>query len=406
MKKLEQNRLSFLILLFGTFIDWMSFGIVYPIFAPMIYSPDLHFFAVDTSSVVRGIWLGVLLAAAPLSQFFSATILGSTSDEKGRKPLLVFSSSTILFGYFLSALGVWKQSLLFLLLGRIITGFGAGNVGVINSSVADLSRSDNKTRNFALVTMSNGIGFTLGPFFGGYISAWKGFDATFVFAGILTLIDLLLLIFVYMETFKGRRESRLSVSDQLKEIGRFAFFPKTRVFLLSFFIFCVAFSYYWQFIPVTWIEYYALHNWQVANFYAYGSFFFVITSAFFVKPIARRIKSEDTLLVGWLFLGCAILLLYRTWIGLYWVAVPIQQFLLALILPTATSMLSSSVNKNRQGTALGIFQSLQSLAYGLTPLLGGALVGWSYNSPVYLGGAVMLLAYYIFYRGYYLKKRI
>lgn len=45
-----------------------------------------------------------------------------------------------------------------------------------------------------------------------------------------------------------------------------------------------------------------------------------------------------------------------------------------------------------QGEALGIFQSVQAMAWLLAPLLSGALLNLHITMPIYVGGATVLLA--------------
>ena len=124
LTKSDSKRFSLFILLLTNFLDWMSIGLVYPMFSSMIFDSGTQFFPIGTSEVVRGTWLGILLSAAPLAQFFSSPIVGTLSDQKGRKPLLKNTLLIIIMGYFLCAMGVWAESLLLLFGGRLIVGAG------------------------------------------------------------------------------------------------------------------------------------------------------------------------------------------------------------------------------------------------------------------------------------------
>ena len=73
------------ILLFVTFIDFMGFGLVYPIFSKVFFDQNLPFLPFETSSEMRGFWLGLLYALMPLMQFISSPIWGAISDNRGRK---------------------------------------------------------------------------------------------------------------------------------------------------------------------------------------------------------------------------------------------------------------------------------------------------------------------------------
>ncbi len=166
--KASSHKFSLFVLLLTTCLDWMSIGLVYPMFSSMIFHPGAHFFSSATSDVVKGGWLGVLLSSGPLAQFFSAPIAGTLSDQRGRKLLLKNTLLIIIAGYLLCAFGVWLESLVLLLIGRTIVGIGTGNTAVVYAAIADISRPEQKTKHFGLASMASGIGFTLGPFSRGH----------------------------------------------------------------------------------------------------------------------------------------------------------------------------------------------------------------------------------------------
>lgn len=375
----------------------MSYGLVYPIFAASIFHQDPIFLSLAPTAL-RGFWLGVLLAASPLAQFLSAPAIGALSDKTGRKPILQISSLLIIFGYLLSGLGVWKQSLFFLILGRVVTGVGAGNIAVINSSMADMSSPSAKARNFAWITMSNGLGFAVGPWVGGKLSV-GGFDVPFMFAAILTAINFFLITFLFSETHH-KKQVQTSLGSQLNLLTSSAVFRKFRLLFSAFFIFCFGWSFYWEFIPVTWIKDYGLNVSQIGDFYAYGSVFYVLSSGLLIRPFLKKFTGIPLLSIALAALGFFLLPLLHAKMGLYWIFIPVQQFLIALIFPIGTALVSNQTSASEQGKALGAFQALQSFAFASTPFLGGALLDLSYNVPLILSGSAMFLSCLVLLIGY------
>ncbi len=391
-------KLSFFTLCFAAFLDWLSYGLVYPFFAVLIFRHD-SVFLVSASDASRGFWLGVLIAASPLGQLFASPVLGTLSDKIGRKITLQVTCLVIVLGYFLSAVGLLEKSLFLLIFGRVVTGIGAGNISVINSSAADLSHPDQKAKNFALITMANGIGFTAGPFIGGKL-ATLGFNAPFIAAGLLSLVAFFFFTFLFTETNSKREDSGTSFLSRLRRSVNLSSFGKFRVLFPAFFIFCFGWSFYWEFIPVTWIKVYGLDVSHIGNFYAYGSAFYVLSCGLFIRPILKKFKSMPILIWASAALGICFALLLHANVKMYWVLIPIQQFLIALIFPVGTAIVSNAVAKNRQGEALGTFQSLQSFAFAITPFLGGTLLNLSFNIPLILGGIAMFSACLIVSIGY------
>ncbi len=390
--KARSRSFSLFILLLTIFLDWMSIGLVYPMFSSMIFHQEAHFFPLGTSDVVRGTWLGILLAAGPLAQFFSSPIVGTLSDQKGRKPLLKHTLLIIILGYFLSALGVWAESLPFLLLGRLIVGAGTGNAAAVYAAVADISKPEEKAKHFGLTSMSSGIGFTLGPFLGGTLSSW-GFATPFLCALAFSLINLILLIFWFPETHHVRRNVQLSLALGLKNLKKAFHVSTLRTLFLSFFFFCAGWSFYWEFIPATWLQEYHLTPSQVGNFYAYGAAFYALSSGLLIRPIVNRFPPLAIFFTALVLLALTIFpLLFHSNVAIFWGYIPIQHFLAALVFPTGTTIISNSVKEDAQGEIMGILQSVDSFAFGLSPLLAGAFLGLSIHAPILIAGGFMLLA--------------
>ena len=390
--KINGNRLPFFILLLTIFLDWMSIGLVYPMFSSMIFHEGEHFFPVETTSIVRGTWLGILLASGPLAQFLSSPIVGALSDQKGRKPLLKNGLLIMIGGYFLCAMGVWAKSLALLLIGRLIVGVGTGNAAVVFAAIADLSSPQQKAKNFGLASMACGIGFALGPFLGGILSRF-GFATPFLFAMASSVINSVLVIFWVAETHHVRKAAQWSLTLGLKNLKKAFQVPNLRTLFLSFFFFCVAWSFYWEFIPVTWLQEYRLNPSQVSNFYAYGAAFYALSSGLLIRPFVSRFQPLPIFFVALVMSGLMIFpLLFHTNVNVFWIYIPIQQFLAALVFPTGTTIVSNSVEEDSQGEVMGILQSVDSFAFASSPLLAGVFVGLSTATPIIIAGSFMFLA--------------
>ena len=393
-----QKKLILFILLLVVFIDYMGIGLVYPMFSSMLFHRDITLLSPEASDAVRGFWLGILLALMPLSQFFSSPIIGTLSDQKGRKPLLKISLAIGVLGYLIAMLAVWMESLALLLISRIVVGIAAGSAAVVGASLADLSQPEEKAKNFGLLSMACGIGFTVGPFFGGKLSetgflGFGGYDKPFLFAGILNFLNLLLLLYFFKETHHVRSEVKLSIVQGLGNLRKAFKLPGIRVLFSCVFIFCFGFSFYWEFIPVTWINVYNMSISQIGNFYAYAAAFYALSCGLLIRPIVNRVRPPAVLFYSLMLLGFYIfVLLIHPPENYLWGYLPLQHFLLALLFPTASAMVSNWVKEGAQGEMMGILQSVQAGAFALSPLLSGALVGWNYDMPIIVGGCAMFLA--------------
>ncbi len=391
-----------LVLGLAAFLNWMNYGLVYPIFATSIFHENAIFLG-DSSNVVRGFWLGVVLAACPIAQFLSSSPLGQFSDRTGRKPLMQGTTLLIFIGALISAFGVYAISLSFLILGRIVTGIGAGNVGVINSAVADFSSKSQKTKNYGLIAMANGIGFAIGPFVGGKLSVY-GYEIPFILAALFTLLNFFLITFFLPETLKEKETGHKTIAVRLRHLWGAVIDDKFRVIFSAFFVFCFGWSFYWEFIPVTWIKNYNQDASGIGNFYAFGSLIYIISSGLLIRPIVKKFKALPILFFALIALGLFLSFLIHARLEAYWPNIVIQQFLIALIFPVGTTVVSNLASPSSQGETLGVFQALQAFAFAITPFLGGVLLHFTYFIPLMLGGASMFLACLILLAGY--KKAV
>jgi MFS transporter, DHA1 family, tetracycline resistance protein len=257
--------------------------------------------------------------------------------------------------------------------------------------------------------MSGGIGFTIGPFLGGALCTWS-FATPFLFAMICSAINLILVIFWFSETHHIRRKVQLSLILGLKNLKKAFEVPSLGSLFLCFFFFCVGWSFYWEFIPVTWIQQYGLIPSQIGNFFAYGAAFYALSSGLLIRPIVSKFKPLPVLFVALFLLTFAIFpLLLHSNINIFWIYIPIQQFLIALVFPTTATIISNSVKEDSQGEIMGVLQSVDSFAFGVSPLLAGVFVGFSTQAPIIVSGTSVLLASLILlgsYRNKLFKKSI
>lgn len=409
--RLFQKKISLLIVLLTIFIDWMGIGLVYPMFSSMFFHREFQIVPLETSNAVRGLWLGILLSAMPITQFFISPLAGSMSDQKGRKPILKITLLIGVAGYLVAALAIYLQTLVLLLLSRIIIGIAAGSAAVVSAAVADLSTPEEKAKHFGWLSMVCGVGFTIGPFLGGKLSdpsfiSWGGFALPFLFSGSLTLLNWLLVVSIFRETHKGSAErAGFSVLSGVRNLKKALHLPVIRSLYLAIFMFCFGWTFYWEFIPVNWIGLYRLGTSEVSNFYAYAAGFYAAACAFLIGPVMKRFEPFKVLSFSLVLVGLYILLSLvhfpRSWL---WVYLPPQQCLLALIFPTAAALISNRSSQEIQGEAMGILQSVQAAAFAFSPLLSGAFVGLNIDMPIIVGGIAFLLAALILYKNKFITR--
>ncbi len=400
MKKIQKYAALFSILLMF-FMDVISIGLAYPIFSSMFFCPDCHVLAAGTSQAIRGIWLGIILALVPIGQFFSAPVLGTFSDRIGRKKLLLTTIALGSIGYFVAVCGVWLEQVLLLAFSRIVIGIATGNQAIGSAVIADISEPEEKTKNFGLLHMAGGFGFTVGPFLGGILSKFSfgslsGYAIPFACAGMLTIINLVLVALLYQETHKPIQQQQDVLSFGLRNIKRAWRMPGLSLLFVAIFVYNFGWSFYWDFIPVNWIALFKFDASGVYNRYALGALVYALSSGILIRPFIARFKSQTLLFYG--LIGGALCIgvpLFYATPNIYWILIPLQQYAISLIFPVAAALVSNKSSAESQGEMMGIFESVQSFAMILCPIVAGVLIGISLQMPLIVGTLGLLLAAYI-----------
>jgi DHA1 family tetracycline resistance protein-like MFS transporter len=388
----RSKTLSLWLVLLIVFLDWMGIGLVYPMFSAMLFEPECPFLACGASNAERGFYLGVLLASMSVAQFFSGPILGALSDQKGRKPIFIYSLSLGVVAYLCCMGAVWIESLSALIFSRILIGIAAGNAAAVSAAIADLSDEESKAKNFGLYSMAFGVGFTIGPYLGGVFSG-SGFYVPFLIAAFACFLNLILIIAFYRETNHNLKKQALCFSAGLRNLKKAFLIPKLRSIFLAVLLFCFGWSFYYEFLPVTWISDFQFDAKQIGFFFAYGAGWYALSSGYLIRPLVNRFRPQAIFFYALCLLGVFLLSTFFgrsvLWI---WLGFPVSNFLASLLFPTSTTMVSNWAGKDAQGETLGILQSVQSAAFAFSPLAAGALLGESPHMPMILGGLTMLLA--------------
>lgn len=407
----QKSEMSFYIVLLIAFIDHMGIGLVYPLFAALLFDPSAEILSPDTSLATRGLVLGVLIALTPFAQFFSSPLLGSLSDSQGRKKILMLSITIGIISYTLAIFGIMLKSLALLFFYRFLQGISDGSVAVAQAALVDMSTKENKPRRFSLFQMALGAGFTMGPFIGGKLSdptvaLWCNYAAPFYFSGILCLINLVLVVWRFSETNIQKRLVEFKILDSLHNIGRALGWKELRIMFLATFIFTFGWSFFIEFIPIFLMDKHNFTSSHIGNFFAVVGISYAVSSGLFTTPLLKKWSTHKIFSISLLVAGIYLPLLLIIENSLYlWLYIPFLLFLLALIYPAGTTLVSDSAPKDQQGEALGIFGSVNAFAMMTSPFAAGSLVAGYPSLAVWGGSAAMIGAGCVYLIGSWQRRR-
>lgn len=385
------------------FIDLLGIGIIIPIFAPLIIENQQGMMPAGMPESTRNIIYGLLTATFPFFQFFGAPILGSLADKHGRKKILQISLIGTFIGYIIFALSIHFNILWLLFVARAIPGFMGGNISIVTAALADISKPQDRAKNFGLIGMAFGLGFVIGPAIGGILSdtskvSWFDFSTPLWFTALLTLVNIFYVNKQFPETFKSGVAAKLTLMAGINNIRRAIGMVNMRVILLTLFLQAFAFSFFMQFNQVFLIKKFGFHGSQIGFFFAYIGLWIAFTQGVITRKASARFTPPQILRVSLLGLGITlfIILIPNTWPMLLLVN-PFVAIFQGLTQPNQTSIVSQLSPKETQGEILGIQQSIASLAFTIPPLIGGFILNIDYRVPLLVSSIVMLLSWSVFY---------
>lgn len=401
--------MRFFPVLFTVFIDSLGFGLIVPLLGPMLVESSL-FISHDTSVHLKGWSYSFLVASYCIGQFFGSPILGAISDRVGRKKVLIATLLLALFGYMLGAFSVASLSVLGLFISRIIAGIAAGNFSIAQSYIADETDQMSKSKNFGLLGMAWGSGFVLGPYIGGRcvdpsicrVDSWV---MPFYIASLLCIANILLAYFFLKDSSLPLRRTKISLTAGFLDVKNAFSHQKLKTLFKVMFIFSFGWGFFTEFSPVFLINRLGLKVEGIATFFAWVGLWIALCQGLLIRPIIKRFSSSSILSVSLIIFACILLgvAFVKNERQLFF-CVPFLAFVESLIYPSAASLISNMTPEDRQGEVLGIYNSVQWAAIGLTPFLSGVVIMKYPVAPVIVASLSMLLAFSIFFR-FYLKNK-
>ncbi|MEM8974546.1 MAG: TCR/Tet family MFS transporter [Pseudomonadota bacterium] len=367
-------------------IDSIGFGIIIPVL------PDLIREVTNLGYSGAALWGGWMSFSYAIMQFVFGPTVGNLSDRYGRRPILLASLAVMAVDYVIMALA---PSLLVLFVGRIIAGIAAATYSTCNAYVADVSKPEDRAKNFGLLGAGFGLGFVIGPVIGGLIAEY-GTRAPFYAAASLAMLNLCYGAFVLPESLpkERRRSFDWSRANPLGAFNRMRKVPTVAWFLVALFLFDIAHFAY----PSVWAYYtkeaFKWSSAEVGLSLAVVGVGFVIVQGWLIRILLPKIGEVRTAYAGFFFNVVSLAILGFITEGWMVYAILPLTALSAILTPALQGLMSNRIPDDEQGELQGAMTSVTAITLIVSPLLMTQLFGHFTGpaAPVYLPGAPFLAA--------------
>lgn len=344
----------------------MGFGFCIP-FIPF-YFQDMG--VTDPASLNYYVGLAFAIPAATMA--VAAPIWGVVSDRYGRKLMLMRAmvAAAVLLALMGTVDSVWQFMVL-----RAFQGIFTGTVTASMSFVSANTPEHRLSYALGLMTSSNFIGYSIGPFLGGLLAEVVGYRACFFLGGALMTVGFFLVVALVKED-PNTYGFRIRSGEPGEEPRKRLFAPFILWILGALFLQRIARSVFMPFV--------ALHvQEQLGTVAGAAAWTGIINGATgFATAVAaltitrlgdQKDKMRLSLLLTLLSLPVALVLVPRLPLVLFTVLFTAFFFLAGAAEPILTSAASERTPASMRGALFGVLGTVGSIGAMVSPLIGSAI---------------------------------
>lgn len=382
-EKAPTSTLFFVALI--VFIDMVGIGLIVPVLPGLL--EELTGQTLDRTAEIGG-WL---LFSYALMQFLFAPVVGGLSDRFGRRPVLLATLFILGIDY---AIMAWAPTLLWLFVGRVMSGIMGASWAAANSCIADVASIQERGKYFGILGAAGAGGFVIGPGLGGLLGT---IDVRFPFiaAAILAIAGALAGFFLLKETLPTDRRRAFSAkrANPLGTLIQMARIPVVLGFLaVVFFMQLAAQSHQsvWAYHTELVFDWDRL---EIGLSVALFGIMLVIVQGGVTGKVIERIGAKRTIMLGFLLSLPANFLFAFAPSGSFMIVGILIGSLGGMTFPAMQQIMSAHVADDAQGELQGAIASTMSITAIFGPLIMTATFGaFADAQGLYFPGAPYLLA--------------
>jgi MFS family permease len=330
--------------------------------------------------------IGIALGMYGLTQAILQLPFGMASDHFGRKRVIYFGLLLFALGSFVAASA---HDIYMVIFGRAIQGAGAISAAV-TALLADLTREEHRTKAMAVIGMTIGLTFALSLVLGPALYHLISIPGIFAMTGVLALLA----IVVVKTSVPDPRHSHFhsdaeAAPTKLRDVLR-----NRELLRLNFGIFSLHAVQMSMFVVVPFalkqtggID--ANHHWQVYLPVMIISFLFMVPPIIYGE---KKAKLKEVFIAS-VALMLAAQLAFITAIQHFWgIFIVLSMYFVAFNILEASlpSIISKIAPAGSKGTAIGVYNTFQSLGFFVGGAMGGLLSSYFGASAVFMFGAGLI----------------
>ncbi|WP_297932692.1 TCR/Tet family MFS transporter [uncultured Brevundimonas sp.] len=363
------RRAAIAFILVTAVLDIVAMGIVIPVLPHLIEE-------FVGSNARAGLLNGVFVALWAGMQFLASPVIGSLSDQYGRRPVILISCAGLAADYVLMALA---PSLWWLAVGRLIAGVTSSSFTTIYAYMADITEPDKRARAYGLIGAAFSGGFVLGPVLGGFLGEF-GPRVPFWVAAAMSGLAFLYGLFILPESLAP--EKRMTFSwGRANPVGAMMLLRRhaelTGLAVVNFLLYFAHHVFSAVFVLYAGLRY-DWGPWQVGMLLALVGVLDMIVQGVLVGPAAKKLGDRATMVFGLCGGTVGIALMGWAPTGVAFIIAMLPNALWGLAMPTLQSLMTRRVSESEQGQLQGANMSVASIAGVASPLF----FGWVYSVSV------------------------
>jgi len=330
--------------------------------------------------------IGLALGTYGLTQAMFQLPFGMASDRFGRKRMIYIGLVLLVIG---SLIAAFATDLTTVIIGRAIQGAGAVSA-VVTALVADLTREEHRTKAMAMIGGTIGITFAVSLVLGPALNQWIGIPGIFLLTGVLAVLAILDVKYLVPDPVVSRFHSDAEAApNKLKDVMK-----DMQLMRLNFGIFALHAAQMAMFVVVP----FAIKQTSGMSENDHWLIYLPIMVLSFALMVPAIIYGEKKAKLKQVFVGAiAIMLaaqmLFAGSIDAFWgIIISLSVYFIAFNILEATlpSIISKLAPAASKGTAIGVYNTAQSLGIFVGGVLGGYLSHYHGFASVFVFCSVLM----------------